>query len=123
MVTNVMLVAQGEPPLDGPDALSFLQNGYRNINLPEQFRAYCANAALSYERVKPVTVDGRSVEEIREEVRREIHEEQHAGEALRFGRPAWSYEQRVLKRAFDPSELRTEDHEHFKRLPEPRIGG
>jgi hypothetical protein len=45
--------------------------------LPEQFRAYCANAALSYERVKPVTVDGRSVEEIREEVRREIHEEQH----------------------------------------------
>jgi hypothetical protein len=72
-----MLVAQGESPLDGPDALSFLQNGYRNRNLPEQFRAYCANAALSYERVKPVTVGGRSVDEIREEIRREIHEEQH----------------------------------------------
>jgi hypothetical protein len=42
MVTNVMLVAQGEPPLDGPDALRFLQNGYRNRNLPEQFRAKCS---------------------------------------------------------------------------------
>jgi hypothetical protein len=36
-------------------------------------RAYCANAALSYERVKPVTVGGRSVDEIREEIRREVH--------------------------------------------------
>ena len=102
MVTNVMLVAQGEPPLEGPDALSFLQNGYRNRNLPEQFRAYCANAALSYERVKPVTVGARSVDEIREEIRREIHKEQHREDEE--AREKLMHNIRRLREATPPSE-------------------
>jgi hypothetical protein len=40
--------------------------------LPEPLRLQSAAYALPYERVKPVTVDGRSVEQIREEVRQEF---------------------------------------------------
>jgi hypothetical protein len=45
---------------------------YTNESLPEAVRLQAAAYALPYERAKPVTADGRSVEQIREEVRQEF---------------------------------------------------
>jgi len=50
----------------------------------------------------------------------EQYGETAAGEALRTGRRAWSYQQNSLNRVFDRNVLDTEDHEHFKRWPEQR---
>jgi hypothetical protein len=50
----------------------------------------------------------------------EQYGETAAGEALRTGRRAWSYEQSVLTRLFDPLVLDTEDDEHYKRWPGQR---
>jgi hypothetical protein len=51
----------------------------------------------------------------------EQYGETAAGEALRTGRRAWSYEQSVLTRLFDPLVLETEDDEHYKRWPDARL--
>jgi hypothetical protein len=70
--TNIILVAAAQPPLRAADALGLLQAAYTNESLPEPVRLQAAAYALPYERAKPVTADGRSVEQIRQEVRQEI---------------------------------------------------
>jgi hypothetical protein len=70
--TNIILVAARQPALRASDALGLLQAAYTNESLPESVRLQAAAYALPYERVKPVTVDGRSVEQIRQEVRQEF---------------------------------------------------
>ena len=70
--TSIILVAAGQPPLRAADALGLLQAAYTNESLPEPVRLQAAAYALPYETPKAVTVDGRSVEQIREEVRQEF---------------------------------------------------
>ena len=70
--TNIILVAAAQPPLRAADALGLLQAAYTNESLPEPVRLQAAAYALPYERAKPVPADGRSVEQIRQEVRQEI---------------------------------------------------
>jgi hypothetical protein len=70
--TNIILVAAAQPPLRAADALGLLQAAYTNESLPEPVRLQAAAYALPYERAKPVTADGRSIEQIRQEVRQEI---------------------------------------------------
>jgi hypothetical protein len=81
--TNIILVAAGQPPLRAADALGLLQAAYTNESLPEPVRLQAAAYALPYETPKAVTVDGRSVEQIREEVRQEfLHGHEDVGERL-----------------------------------------
>ena len=106
-VTNIILVAAGRPPLSATDALGLLQAAYMNPDLPEPLRLQSAAYALPYERVKPATVDGRSVEQIRQEVRQEfLRGSEDAGERLiaeidRLAEINRQAEEEALRRSMD----------------------